>query len=584
MTAMQAHIGSVNIDAVIRTFIEAVYRSLDINEVFQEIVTTLGIYLQADRCFISRFDESRSILLPPTKEYRSAQQIRSILDLGPEPWAVLTEQSRELGYFDHPIELDEIPEVSKSMQARLESSNVESGLICTIRFQKESLAMLFIQQIGKKRHWTATEKEMVSLAAMQAGIATHHANLYERMTRQFQRQEMINRLYHQAISGLKLEPFLQLALDLVCEALNAPYGKVLEKSANPQQTFQVLTLRGFAPHLKGRRLNSTEAPQAAYALQALSPVVVNNIDTETRFRPSPLHREYGLQSGICAIIYGDNGPFGVLEIDAPQTRIFYPEDVYLMESIAYLMGLVIERKKAESTVRAYQRRLERSNQELEQFATIASHDLKNPLRKISTFSTALEQHEGSRLSAEGIDYLHRIGRSADRLQAMITDLLTLSSLNRGELAGHIVDLNELIREVVSDLEQFRQEVGGHIEVGPLFRVIGDEFQLHQAFQNLIANGLKFHREHVPPVVQVEGRKISGGRCEITVRDNGIGFAMEYRDRIFQPFERLHDQGKYPGTGIGLAVVKKIVERHKGSIRVESAPGQGSRFIVTLPLT
>lgn len=582
MPGIEAHIGSANTDAVIRTFIQAVYRSLDIDEVFQEIVTTLGIYLQADRCFISRFDEKRGILQPPSKEYRSSSAIHSVLELGPEPWARLTGQARELGCFEYPVNLDELPEVSRDIRDNLASGDVQAGLVYAIRFQGECLAMLFIQQVSRRRDWTPLEKEMVYLAAMQAGIAIHHANLYEQVTRQAHRQEIINRLYHMAISGGELPDLLQMALDNVCEALQVPYGKVIEKTSDPEKPYLFLAVKGFDPALRGRHFSADEEPHAHCTLESREPVIVNDICSEGRFHPSPLHFEYDLTSGITALIYGNHRQFGVLQADTPQKRFFHREDIYLMEAVANIIGLVIERKLGEGAIQAYQERLEQSNLELEQFAAIASHDLKNPLRKISTFSSALEDMEAGRLSPEGLDYLHRIGRSADRLQALITDLLTLSSINRHTLPMHEVDLNEVMTEVLADLEHERQQADGRIEIGPMCGVYGDEFQLHQVFQNLIGNGLKFHRPDVPPQIKVACQSSPGGECVITVQDNGIGLKMEYSERIFQPFERLHGSAHYPGTGIGLAVVKKIVERHKGTVRVDSVPGEGTTFTVTLP--
>lgn len=227
-------------------------------------------------------------------------------------------------------------------------------------------------------------------------------------------------------------------------------------------------------------------------------------------------------------------------------------------------------------------KLEQSNKELEQFATIASHDLKAPLRKIATFVDALKRHDGDRLSKEGLDSLVRIERSAEKMQDLINDLLSLSSVIRQGKPFQPVDLQKLISDIASDLQNDIDETRGRIEVGALPIVQGDETQLRQLLQNLIENGLKFHRKDVPPVVQISFKQPTQSAFEIVVQDNGIGFEMQHAERVFQIFERLHGVNKYPGTGVGLAIVKKIAERHGGKIIVESQFGEGSAFILTLP--
>ena len=226
--------------------------------------------------------------------------------------------------------------------------------------------------------------------------------------------------------------------------------------------------------------------------------------------------------------------------------------------------------------------LERSNAELEQFASIASHDLQEPLRKVQMFSQRALEIDGDKLSDRGRDYLRRNTEAAGRMQLLIEDLLTFSRVGTQSRPFIATDLGQVARAVASDLEASIQAVGGTVEVGRLPTVVADEPQIRQLFQNLISNAIKFHREGVPPVVRIEG-SVRGRLAEISVTDNGIGFDPRYSTRIFRVFERLHGRGEYPGTGIGLALCRKITERHGGSIGVETTPGQGSTFTVTLPL-
>jgi signal transduction histidine kinase len=227
--------------------------------------------------------------------------------------------------------------------------------------------------------------------------------------------------------------------------------------------------------------------------------------------------------------------------------------------------------------------LGRSNAELEQFASIASHDLKEPLRKVQTFTEQLASREAANLSDEGRDYLARTTAAGQRMQALIDDLLKFSRVATQGRPFEQVDLGTVADQAVSDLEVVIQQAGGSVEVGELPPVAADPLQMRQLIQNLISNGIKFHREGVPPVVRISG-EVRGRFAEIRVSDNGIGFEPRYQARIFRVFERLHGRGAYPGTGIGLALCRKIVDRHGGTITAESTPGEGSTFTVTLPVT
>ncbi len=248
---------------------------------------------------------------------------------------------------------------------------------------------------------------------------------------------------------------------------------------------------------------------------------------------------------------------------------------------------VTEARQTEEALAQQARELARSNAELEQFAYVASHDLQEPLRKIQAFGDRLRGRWGPSLEGEGRDYLERMQEATRRMQALIDDLLTLSRVATQAQTFEPVDLGEVAREVVSDLEVQIDQTGGRVEVGELPTIEADETQMRQLLQNLIHNALKFHREDAPPVVRVYSEALreglAEGQCQVFVEDNGIGFEEKFADRIFGVFQRLHGRSEYEGTGIGLPICRKIVERHGGGIAVRSAPRQGTTFIVTLPV-
>jgi PAS domain S-box-containing protein len=250
--------------------------------------------------------------------------------------------------------------------------------------------------------------------------------------------------------------------------------------------------------------------------------------------------------------------------------------------------------ETEQALHEYAARLERSNQDLEDFAFIASHDLQEPLRKIKSFSDLLQLNYGEVLGTEGCDFLNRMRDASDRMKEMIDDLLSYSRVASQPRAFSQVDLNQVACQVVADLEVSLLQSGGQVQIEDLPVIQADPVQMYQLLQNLLSNGLKFSRLGCPPLVRVsaataQGRAPRGdpatethSAIQLRVEDNGIGFEEKFTDRIFQPFQRLHGRSQYPGSGIGLAICRKIVEQHSGSIDAHSTPGQGSTFTVTLP--
>jgi len=242
----------------------------------------------------------------------------------------------------------------------------------------------------------------------------------------------------------------------------------------------------------------------------------------------------------------------------------------------------------------YAKKLERSNKELQEFASVASHDLQEPLRKIQAFSDRLRNRCAAALDDQGCEYLDRIQNAAARMQTLINDLLTYARVASKAQPFVTTDLVSITREVVSDLEARIEQVNGRVVVGELPKLEADPLQVRQLMQNLIGNSLKYNRPDVPPVVSIYSHHLiegpsktqsaaSGPYCQILVEDNGIGFDEIYSEKIFAIFQRLHGRTEYEGTGVGLAVCRKIVERHGGTITARSTLGQGSTFTVTLPL-
>jgi PAS domain S-box-containing protein len=251
--------------------------------------------------------------------------------------------------------------------------------------------------------------------------------------------------------------------------------------------------------------------------------------------------------------------------------------------IQVILSDITARKRAEKELENYAQELELANQALRDFSFIASHDLQEPLRKVKAFGDLLVTHYGDKLGAEGKDYITRMTSAAARMAIMLQGLLAYSRVASKSVPFVDVDLKQIALDVLSDLDGRLTETGGKVMLGELPSIQADPLQMRQLFQNLIGNALKYHRPDIPPLVNVTSQPVENSKIEITVKDNGIGIDMQYADHIFEPFTRLSGKAEYDGTGMGLAICKKIIERHNGTISVSSILNQGSTFTVTLSL-
>lgn len=269
------------------------------------------------------------------------------------------------------------------------------------------------------------------------------------------------------------------------------------------------------------------------------------------------------------------------------------------------VGIIItdltEKKKNETIILEYQKDLENKNRELVQsnaelasFAYIASHDLQEPLRKIQTFASRIVEIDFDNLSEGGREHLGRMQNSAKRMQTLIDDLLTYSRTNTVERDFINTDLNLLIEEVKTDLKEELQQKNATIEAAGMCRAVVIPFQFRQLFYNLISNSLKFSSPQNQPYIRIKSQIVKGEKlqeerlfqekdyCHIHIADNGIGFEQQYSEKIFELFQRLHGKAQYNGTGIGLAIVKKIVENHRGIITAKSEINKGATFNIYIP--
>lgn len=315
-----------------------------------------------------------------------------------------------------------------------------------------------------------------------------------------------------------------------------------------------------------------------------------------------LVKSYGIQAYACHPLMVQGRPIGTLSFGAKSRTHFSVLDLAVMKTVADQVATAMERvqliealEKSRDELESHVvertaelaktvASLEATNQELQDFAYIASHDLQEPLRKIQAFGGLLRRSCGARLNDTETDYLSRMDRAAARMRQLIQDLLGYSRVRSMPSPFEPAHLEDIVREVLHVFELSLQKSGGTVRVSDLPWIEADPTQMKQLLQNLIGNALKFQPRGAVPLVRIYCEPPDkDNTCRICVEDNGIGFDPAYLDRIFAPFQRLHGRQEYDGTGMGLAICRKIVDRHGGSLTAKSTPGKGSVFIVTLPV-
>ncbi len=317
------------------------------------------------------------------------------------------------------------------------------------------------------------------------------------------------------------------------------------------------------------------------------PVWIKDVTRDNNFPRIRLAGKIGVRAGFAFPVVIEGQTVAVFEFFS--SAAVEPNKALLetMKTIGIQVGRVIEReltdKKLEKLVKNRTAELEKSNSSLQDFVNIASHDLKEPLRKIMIFGDML-QIKNKKSGAKENEYITRIQGATVRMQELLDDLLNYSKVTNAALPFEKVDLRKILEEVLIDLESRIAETGGTVNIEAIPGFIADPVQMHHLFLNLIGNSLKYHREGVPPVVHIYSRTSKKNNLKIIIEDNGIGFEEKYRKKIFQPFERLHGKNHYSGTGIGLTICQKIIDHHNGKIDVSSTLNEGSKFILTFPQT
>jgi PAS domain S-box-containing protein len=388
-------------------------------------------------------------------------------------------------------------------------------------------------------------------------------------------------LGQRALAGMDVQDLMQYATEVVTSTLDVEMAKVLE--LQPDGT-NLLVRAGTGWHegVVGHTLVSAgPEAHAGYTLARLEPVVVDDLRTEKRFPGMPILHQHGVASGMTVVILGHDGPFGVLGAHSRQPRRFSPDDIHFLSSVANIISMAIERNRAEQEILQLNTSLQVVVQELEAFSYSVSHDLQTPLRAISGYAGAMREDYGHTLNSEAQHYLERIAVNAAQMRELINDLLAFARLARRAPDVSEVDMTALARSTFEEMAAAAGNPQVDFTLHPLGATRGDPSMLHQVFANLLSNALKFTRNSPQPRIEV-GCVVERNENVYHVRDNGAGFDMQYAHKLFSVFQRLHPAEEFEGTGVGLAIVQRIVFRHGGRVWAEGRPGEGAAFYFTLP--
>jgi GAF domain-containing protein len=427
--------------------------------------------------------------------------------------------------------------------------------------------------------------EIVQLFAAQAAVAIENARLFEATHRQLNELTILHSAATAAAATANEKELLEQVFQVIQETLSPDiFGILLWDEA--AAGLRPVVGWGAPPEMDATIFALGQGIVGTVAAQGRPRRV-----SDVRFDPIYIVGLPDIRSELCVPLKIGERVIGVIDVESKKLDAFSEADERLLITLARQLATAIERLRAQAErerliteLEAKNVALARSNRELQDFAYVASHDLQEPLRKIRTFGDRLKAKYSLQLGEHGQDYLSRMQSAASRMQTLIQDLLAFSRVTTQAQPFVFVDLNTVLQNVLTDLEMRLEETGGQVELADLPVIEADLTQMQQLFQNLLSNALKFHRQGEAPRVKITSEvALAEAICRISVADNGIGFEEKYVERIFGVFQRLHEQGKYEGNGVGLAICRKIVERHRGKITTKSTPNQGATFIVTLPL-
>ncbi len=456
------------------------------------------------------------------------------------------------------------------------SENARSAVIVPIITSTETLGVIEVAS-RTARKFRMDEVRLLEAIGHQIGIAIQKARLVEEAERRARQQEALNAIAMATSQTLNFEEMLQIALDKVLEVTGREKGYIrLMDPVTGKLTLAAHRGIGGA-YLESLVQELRPGSKSERVFSSGAPLVINDAaDTEIREEA----RLEGGRAFVWVPLKVRGATVGIMNVSTTRQAPFETREIELLQAIGNVVGIALENARLFRQLSKNAEELSRSNADLQHFAYIASHDLQEPLRMVASYLQLLSRRYKGKLDADADEFIGFAVDGATRMQALINALLSYSRVGTQGKAFEPTDCEKVLDGTLAGLKKAIEDSGAQIVRAALPTVSADPTQLGQLFQNLVSNAIKF-RNHRAPVVRITAER-KDAEWVFTFADNGIGFDPQNADRVFVMFQRLHGWDEYPGTGIGLAVCKKIVERHGGKIWVDSKPGEGTSFHFTLP--
>jgi signal transduction histidine kinase len=576
-------------EGVMRRIIQTVHQSLSLGDVLQTIVNEVGPFFQVDRCYIARFDEGAQAFSTPIKEYRLSEDVPSLLGRELKGWTLetgmisrqLCEQKRIMNYTWQPE--DRESEINKL----LSSLGIRSALGCAITHKDECLAIMFLHHLNQEREWRTEELTMLETITNQVGLAICQSDLFEQVQADADHQALIAQFGQEALSGQDLEAVMELAVQYVHRRLKVDFSGILQYNQK-EGLVRISACQGLPSGLESLTFKATQDSFIKRCFLHQTCVMTSTLDEEDR--PSPLMQTLEVQSMAGVFIMGKEKPFGILSAASRLPFKFSEDKIHFLEAIATILALALQRKSIEAELALSKGQAEQANQRKSEFLANMSHELRTPLNSIIGYAEMLEGGMAEDKPERQEKYLRNIASSGQHLLSMVNSILDLSKVESGkiELEPEWIDLEPLLFEMEGMIKGLamkkRVQVSYDVEAG-LRKFRADPVRIKQILFNLLSNAIKFNREGGQVWVRFyreeneEGAWVAG-----EVQDTGIGIPSDRMNELFQEFHQIDSTyaRQEEGTGLGLALTKRLVEMHGGTISAESQYTEGSCFRFLLP--
>ncbi|MFZ2098030.1 MAG: GAF domain-containing protein [Anaerolineales bacterium] len=484
------------------------------------------------------------------------------------------------------VTLNNLAEYPGVLRAYVKKERIQSAASVPLVGHTGMIGVMNLEAVSP-HYFDATGLEVLVTLGQQIGIGVEKARLYEELHRHNRELSILYAVSQAITESMELEKCLNNAIDVTLEALEIEIGGIylLEPDG---KTLILRVVRGVSDET-ARSLRQVKFGEGmsgrAVAEQKLQMFQIQDYPT-VRLAPHLLRE--GIQSSVSIPLLSAGQAMGAMELSARHPRAFLPEELALLTTIGQQLGIAVQNRLLYETLQGRTAELEEANQELGAFSYTVSHDLRAPLRAIDGFSRILHEEYNSGLPAEAQRYLSLLQENTQRMDRLIEDLLAFSHLSRKPLNKQKVAPVKLVREVLVDLRA--EQEGRQVEfiVGDLPACQADPILLKQIFVNLLSNALKFTRKRETARIEIgcdtsKSTEPTQGSGETVyfVKDNGVGFDMQYADKLFGVFQRLHRTEEFEGTGVGLAIVQRIVHRHGGRVWAEAEVDKGAAIYFTL---